>query len=65
MVDTGMTTEQLERSLSGAQYDSDDEIINQFVKNVFEISGKARQMILKCLQCCNDFDSSQINADSH
>jgi hypothetical protein len=48
MVDTGMTTEQLERSLAGPQYDSDDEI-NEFEKNSLEISGKARQMILKYL----------------
>lgn len=57
-----MSTEQLEHSLTGLLYNSDDEI-NRFETNSFEISGKARQMILKYLSCCKAFDSSQINAD--
>ena len=61
---TGMTTEQLERSLIGND-DSDDEG-DQFEtddQNSEQRSGQARQLILQCLQCNKEFDSSQINAD--
>ena len=61
---TGMTTEQLERSLIGND-DSDDEgdQFETYDQNSKQRSGQARQLILQCLQCNKEFDSSQINAD--
>ena len=64
MVNTNLSVEQLESSLRGNDDDSsDDDFDQENVTKNNERSGKARQMILQCLQCNKDFDSSQINAD--